>query len=412
MSESTLLPNGYASDYPFLAVDPTTASDQLTKIAAERSMTRVSMPYGGEAWAINRHSAAQSMLTDPRFVRRPFRTREREVPNYFEFPQFLIDTLQFDDPPEHTKLRRLCQVAISPRRVKALRDGTTEYANYLLDEMEKKGDSANLIDEYALQLPIQVLSELLGVRPEDREKFMHWATVLFDLGTLPEEEVKKSFNETRDYMLDLIAERRREPREDLISALANARDKDDTLTDEEIIPIAMILIVAGFDNTANMIGTGVHALLNNPDQLAILLADIDGTIESAVEEILRHGSFATGKPVGAGGGLVPFIATEDVNIEGIVIKEGEAVFIDPNGVNHDAAVFEHPAEFDVTRKDNPHMMLSYGLHYCLGAPLARMEVQVAIAELFKRFPHLKLTGEVDYNYEILTQTMTELPVSW
>lgn len=412
MTETTAPAEGPPSDYPFMPMPAGAAVQRMQDIISDRPMTKVNMPIGGEAWAIHRHSVAREVLTDPRFVRKPFRERERDVPGYVQFPSFLLDTMQFADPPEHTKLRRLVQVAISPRRVKVLHDRTVSFARSLLEEMASRGNHGNLIDAYGMQLPILVLSELLGVPAKDRDQFIEWSGAALSVGTMDEAEVKRNFEELYAYLMQLIAQRREKPEEDLLSSLANARDKDDSLTDAEIMPIAMILLVAGFDNTANFIGTGVHALLCNDDQRALLLEDIDGRINTTVEEVLRHGMLAEGRPVAGGGGFVALVATENVELDGVTVKKGEAVFVDPNSVNHDQNVFAEAEKFDITRRENPHMMLSYGLHHCLGAPLARMELQIGIAEVFRRFPELKIDGEVEHNYTVITQPMTVLPVSW
>ncbi|MGK8509645.1 cytochrome P450 [Nocardia asiatica] len=214
------------------------------------------------------------------------------------------------------------------------------------------------------------------------------------------------------YMTDLIARRRIEPREDLLSSLANARDKDETLTDAEILPIAFVLIVGGFDNTANFLTTGVLSLLRSDEHRELFLTDPDGLAPTAAEEVLRHGGFMMGSPVSGGGGLVPFVATDNVVIDGQLIAAGEAVSIDPAAASHDPDAVADPGRFDITRKDNPHLMLSHGLHHCLGAPLARMELQVGLAELFKRIPDLRLAGEPEVRRDVLTQPMTALPVTW
>jgi cytochrome P450 len=194
--------------------------------------------------------------------------------------------------------------------------------------------------------------------------------------------------------------------------LANARDKDDTLSDDEILPIALILIIGGFDNTANFICTGVLSLLHHDEQRALLLTDVDGLMPTAAEEVLRHGSFETGGMAGGGGALVPFVAAEDVEIDGQLIAAGEAVMIDPTAVSHDGIAIPDPERYDITRENNPQLTLSYGLHHCLGAPLARMELQVGIGELFKRLPQLRLAGEVTHNRDHLSQPMTRMPVTW
>ncbi|KLL95458.1 cytochrome P450 [Rhodococcus sp. IITR03] len=400
------------TSYPFAAVPPQDAVQRYVAISAERPMTKMTMPIGGDVWVIHRNAAARDMLSDPRFVRKPFRTGERAVPYFVEFPDFLKSTIQFEDPPHHTKLRKLVQKSISPKRVRAMRESAVEFANELIDEMVDKGAPANLVSDYAVALPIQMLSNLLGVPPEDRPKFQKWSAATLAVANMPEDEVVQNMTELFMYLSALIEDRRKNPREDLLSDLANAPDKDDSLTDGEILPIAMILIVAGFDNTANFICSGVLSLLKNPDQLAVLLEDVDAVAPTAVEEILRNGRMSIYDTVAGGGGLVPFVATEDVEIDGQVIAEGEAVLVDPASVNHDAVAVSDPGTFDVRRKDNPHLTLSYGLHHCLGAPLARMEMQVAITELFKRLPGLRLAGEAVVDNDNLTQPIVDLPVIW
>ncbi|MEV0354854.1 cytochrome P450 [Nocardia sp. NPDC050697] len=400
------------TEYPFAPVTPAEASARYHAIAADRPMTKMTMPFGGDAWIIHRNAAAREMLSDPRFVREPFRTGERVTPYFVEFPEFLRTTLQFEDPPHHTKLRKLVQRSISPKRVKAMRDSAVEFANHLIDEMVAKGSPTNLVNDYAVALPIQMLANLLGVPPEDREKFQKWSSSTLAVANMPEDEVVANMTELVVYMMALIDERRKNPREDLLSDLANARDKDDSLTDAEILPIAMVLIIGGFDNTANFLCAGVLSLLRNTDQLEIFLRDPDEAAPLAVEEILRHGRMAQGDKIAGGGGLVPFVATEDIELDGQLVARGEAVMVDPGSVNHDGVAFEHDEVFDIKRSTNPHLTLSYGLHHCLGAPLARMEMQVGLAELFKRLPGLQLEGEAVVDMDNLTQAIVELPVSW
>ncbi|MBF6245565.1 cytochrome P450 [Nocardia elegans] len=400
------------TEYPFEPVPPKDAIDRYRAIAADRPMTKMTMPFGGDVWVIHRNAAAREMLSDGRFVREPFRTGERVVPYFVEFPDFLRTTLQFEDPPHHTTLRKLVQRSISPKRVKAMRDSAVEFANHLIDEMVAKGAPTNLVHDYAVALPIQMLANLLGVPPEDRPKFQKWSSATLAVANMPEEEVVANMTELVVYMMALIEERRKSPREDLLSDLANARDKDDSLTDGEILPIALVLIIGGFDNTANFICAGVLSLLRNPDQLELFLQDPDGMAPTAVEEILRHGRMALGDKVAGGGGLVPFVATEDVEIDGQLVARGEAVMVDPAAVAHDGVALEHDDVFDIRRSNNPHLTLSYGLHHCLGAPLARMEMQVGLAELFKRLPGLKLHGEAVVDNDNLTQPIVDLPVTW
>jgi len=399
-------------EFPFAPRPVPEAIAHLGRLVADRPMTKMTMPYGGDVWLVHRNSAARTVLGDSRFVREPFRTGEREVPFFVPFPDFLRTTLQFEDPPQHTRLRKLVQKAISPKRVAAMRASAVAFANQLIDDMVAKGGPRDLVPEYSLGLPIEMLSNLLGVPSADRDKFERWSASTLAVAGKTEDEVAADMAELAAYMTNLIGRRREQPQDDLLSALARARERDETLTDAEILPIAFLLIVGGFDNTATFLSTGVLALLRNDDQRDVFLADPDGLAATTAEEILRHGGFALGNPAGGGAGLVPFVATEDVVVEGQLITAGEAVSIDPSAAGHDPAAVDDPGRFDITRKDNPHLTLSYGLHHCLGAPLARMELQVGLAELFKRLPGLRLAGEPVFSRDVLTQPMTSLPVTW
>jgi cytochrome P450 len=400
------------TEYPFGPLPAPEAVEHFRRVMADRPMTKMTMPYGGDVWLVHRNRAAKEILADRRFVREPFRSGERAVPFFVPFPDFLRTTLQFEDPPQHTKLRKLVQKAISPRRVRDMRASAVAFANELIDGMLERGGVRNFVAEYAVSLPVEMLSSLLGVPSSDRDKFERWASSSMAVAGKTEQEIAVDMAELAGYMTELVAQRRKDPRDDLLSSLAHARDKDETLTDAEILPIAFILIIGGFDNTANFLTTGVMSLLHNDEQRALFLADPDGLAPTAAEEVLRHGGFELGNPVGGGGGLVPFVATEDVVVDGQLIAAGEAISIDMTAAGHDPEAVEDPGRFDITRKDNPHLTLSHGLHHCLGAPLARMELQVGMAEIFKRIPNLRLAGEPVIRRDVLTQPMTDLPVTW
>ncbi|MFI0354933.1 cytochrome P450 [Actinomadura sp. 9N407] len=401
-----------AAPYPFPPTEPEDAVEQYRRVIADRPMTKVMFPFGGEGWVVHRHQAARELVGSPKFARGPFAQGELEVPFFVPFPDFLKTTLQFADPPDHTRLRRLVAKAFTARRVARLREGTQRIADELLDGMVEHGSPANLVELFSLPLPIRVISELLGVPVSDRDRFIDWSKSTLATSGMTAEEIAAAGTELYVYLSELIAARRAEPRDDLLSALAGAGEQDDSLTDGEILPIAMLLIVGGFDNTANFINLGALSLFRNPDQLQALLADVDRVVVTAVEEILRHGHFAVGEQAGGLGSLVPYVATEDVEIDGTLIRKGEAAAIDPASANHDPTVFDAPAAFDITRENNPHLTLNHGVHHCLGAPLARMEMQVALGTLFRRFPALAMAGEPEYASEFLTAGIHVLPVTW
>ncbi|GIH73596.1 cytochrome P450 [Planobispora longispora] len=397
--------------FPFGPVSAAEGMEIIRALHADRPMTRVSFEYGGDAWVIHGYEACRQMLEDRRFVRKPFHDG-RVVPYAIEFPEFLTKTLQFMDPPDHTRLRRLVAKAFTMRRVEKLRPSTEALAHRLIDEMTAGRASANLVEAYALPLPIQVIGDLLGVPPEGRTDFVKWSHALLSTSGMAEETVIEHAASLFMYLSELITARRSQPQDDLLSALAAAQEADDRLTDGEIVEIAMLLVLGGFDNTANFMEQGVMSLLLNPEHRAYLAEDVEARIGPAVEEILRHAGMEMGKEVEGRVGLVPFAAAEDVELAGVMIKQGEAVMVDLGSANHDDRAFDDPGRFDLARKHNPHLTFSHGLHRCIGAALATMELQVGIGVLLKRLPGLALAGDPVYLEGVLTGGMTELPVTW
>ncbi len=319
------------TSYPFAAVPANEAVQRYIAIAADRPMTKMTMPIGGDVWVIHRNAAAREMLSDP-----PIRARAlpdgctagtllRRVPGLPEVddpvrgsaaPHQTSETrAEVDFPPEaRARDARIC------RRIRQPSDRRNGGEGHVGESGERL--RRGVADPDAVEPDRRS-------PPEDRPKFQKWSAATLAVANMPEEEVVQNMTELFMYLMALIEDRRKNPREDLLSDLANAPDKDDSLTDGEILPIAMILIVAGFDNTANFICSGVLSLLRNPEQLAVLLEDVDAVAPTAVEEILRNGRMAIYDTVAGGGGLVPFVATEDVEIDGQLIAEGEAVLVDP-----------------------------------------------------------------------------------
>lgn len=383
-------------EYPFPPMPAAAALQAMRRVREDRPMTRVAFPHGGDAWVVHRYSALKKVLEDSRRFRRAA-LRDRAVPFFAQFPDFLKKLIVFMDPPDHSRLRRLVSQAFTPRRVDGLRRTTQAIADRLLNGMAAKGSAGDLVADFALPLPIEVISHLLGVPLSDQGRFVRWSKALVSTAGLSAAEVGAAGEALQDYLLALLARRRADPADDLLSALASVVDAEDRLSDLEIMPVAMLLIIGGFETTAAAIAGGVNALLRHPDQLAILMADIDGVIPSAVDEILRDSPFRQGILVDAFSST-PFIAVEDAEIEGVLIRAGEVVAPDFMSANHDEAAFDAPDRFDVLRATNRHMTFGHGIHFCLGQLLARMEMQVAIAALFRRFPDLALDGEAVFPF--------------
>ena len=337
------------------------------------------MPGYGRVWIITRYADVRAALTDPRLakdVRRwpgGGRSRPSEAAG--------IDAhMLHRDPPDHTRLRRLAQKAFTPRRA-ALRPCAEETAAGLLDQLAaERGSVVDLLDRYARPLPITVICELLGIPVADRE----WIKVTVTAYDDPAEHQRVE-QELAAYFTELIAAKRAQPGDDLVSALILARDDADRdvagLNAAELLSMVYLLVMAGFDTTVNLIASGTLALLTHPGEMTRLRAD-PALLPAAVEELLRFTS-----PVNHANDR---FTTEDVSIGGVVIPAGEWVIPAISSADRDPARFPGPDRLDLGRDTSGHLAFGHGVHHCLGAPLARMEAEVALGALLARFPGLSL----------------------
>ena len=373
------------------------------RLRESRPVAPVRVPDYGRVWVITRYADVRAALTDPRVVNklRPWPGRS--------FPDDVHALLNID-PPDHTRLRSLLQKAFTPRRAAQLRPRTQEIAAGLLDEMADRGDVVDLLDGYARPLPITVICELLGIPVADRGWI--WVTVTgYGRGG---EELRRVPRELAAYFAGLVAARRAEPGRDLLSALVRAHDTaadtagDDgagaALTATELLSAAYHLVMAGFDTTVNLIASGTLALLAHPGELARLRQD-PALLPAAVEELLRFAS-----PLNH---VTARFTTEDLPIGGVVIPAGEQVLIAISSADRDPARFPEPDRLDLGRDTSGHVAFGHGIHYCLGAPLARMEADVALGALLARFPDLALAvppQELRWRPVSLIHGLESLPV--
>lgn len=369
-------------------------------------IVRVRAANGAESWMVLSYPVVKQLLGDHRLGREAL--VKENVPYRAAFPDYLKSTLMFTDDPEHARLRKSVAKWFTARRVEQLRARTIATAHRLLDEAEQAGGSVELIEAYAAQLPIDVLVNLLGADETMTSSFLEWTRIL--MGTAPQDPsiVSAAHEACATYLRAEIRAKREAPGEDLLSAMAAIPVGPDSMTDDEILSVAMLILLAGFDNTANTIGSGVYALLGHPEELERYLADVEGGTAALSEEILRHGRQSMGSGLTVAG--VPFIALEDIEIADVTIRAGDFVTANRNAANHDGEVFDEPLRLDVTRSPNPHFGLSHGIHHCLGAPLARMELQVAFSVLFSRYPKLALDGKPTYLPDTISQPILTLPV--
>ena len=315
----------------------------------------------------------------------------------------------FMDPPDHTRLRALVQKAFTPKTVESLRPRVQELVDELLAAALERG-SMEVIEDLAYPLPVRVISELLGVPHDDHDRFKGWSKEMAraldpDFATPPDveerrEQAAKAFVE---YFQALIAERRRQPRDDLLSALIAAEDEGHKLSEKELLSTLILLLVAGHETTVNLIGNGVLALGRNPDQLARLRND-PSLARSAVEEVLRYDP-----PVQ----FTARVALDDIDVDGTTLPKGGQAILLIAAANRDREQFADPDVFDVGRQDNRHLAFGLGAHFCIGAPLARVEGQVALAAMATRLADLELAIEQpEYKENIVLRGLAALPVTF
>ncbi len=357
------------------------------------------------AWTVVRYADVVGCLTDVRFSAER-RTGEAGLDAHNpDTTERLARSMLVSDPPDHTRLRALVQKAFTPRMIEQLRPRIIAVVGELLDRMSQKSGGVDLIGDLAYPLPVVVIAELLGVPAEDRVKFHAWSAVLAaNLDPLVPESVASQVEDAREalhtYLRGIIAERRRAPRADLISALVAVEEQGDVLSEPELVNMCTLLLIAGHETTVNLIGNGMLALLRHPEALARLRADAS-LITSAVEELLRFDS-----PVQ----LTARIATERVELGGQTIEKGHWILPLLGAANHDPAQFSDPETLDLSRTPNNHVAFGRGIHFCLGAPLARLEGQIAIGALVRRFPNLSLAGEPVRRNQITLRGLVTLPV--
>jgi cytochrome P450 len=368
-----------------------------------------SRPMG--AFVLTRHADISAVLRNPAFLSdgrkhpRAKKLQEQAVRQGLAAPEdFATQPMLTTDPPDHTRLRSLVSRAFTPRAVEALRPRVEHLVDEMLDRCEEMG-SFDVIEEIAYPLPVIIIAEMLGIPPEDRAQFKSWSDDLaktVGMSSIEEQmKARAARHALRAYLEPIIAERRREPREDLLSALVAAENEGDRLSIDELHATVMLLLVAGNETTTNLIGNGLLALLHHPEQLERVRAHPE-MMGMAVEELLRYDS-----PVQ---GTSRFTLT-DTEVNGRPVSAGQELFLMIGAANRDPHQFRDPDTLDVGREDNKHLSFGNGIHYCLGAPLARIEGPAALAALVRRFPRMRLaTDKLDWGDNIILRGLRSLPV--
>ncbi len=364
-------------------------------------------------WFVTDYAVSTALLKDNRLGHELLSVMTREELGWTEPPASQMPLVEmqrgwmlFRDPPTHTRLRMLVHKAFTPRMIEQLRARIQSVTDSLLDAAQAEG-KLDVVADLAVPLPVMVIADMLGVPESDRELFRNWSRDLaYTLELTDSQEIYEmgaratvSFSA---YLRDLANERRKQPQADLMSALVAAEDAGDKLTEQELISTCILLLVAGHETTTNLIGNGLFALLRNPEQLAKLRAN-PALGKTTIEELLRYDS-----PVQ----MTSRAALQDVEFKGQHIRKGTQVSFMLGAANHDPAQFEQPGTLDITRDPNPHLSFSNGIHYCLGAPLARLEGQIAIQTLLQRAPELTLLEDnPTYRETWVLRGLHSLPVS-
>ena len=369
-------------------------------------------PNGTTIWYITRYDDVLAVLRDEtNFCKDPRNTgiptvsgsASRKTPMH----RLINENMLFSDPPDHTRLRSLVSQAFTPQRIEQQSSFISDVTNDLIDRLQF-AQEVDLINSFALPMPVFVISRLLGIPDEDRDDVALWSQAIISPGSrnLNYSARKQRVQAFIRYLNQIFAQRTAEPQDDLISALIHAEEAGDRLSDFELSSMVALLLVTGHETTVNLIGNGALSLLQHPDQLALLQENPD-LWNSAVEELLRYAG-----PVETS---TSRWACQDIQFGGKLIRRGDLVRVVLASANHDPAQFSAPEELRVNRTDNRHLAFGYGAHYCLGAPLARLEARIALRTLFERLDGLRLSSpgdELAWRAGVLFRGLERLPIQW
>ena len=376
--------------------------DVLSKLREIAPVREVDLPEGGSTWLVTRYADVRAAFADARLAKDWRATlppeQRADAPG---LPAPAGQMMLLRDPPAHTRLRRLVVQAFTVRRIAALRPRIEAMAGALLEELPTDAP-VDLVASYAVPLPMAVICELLGVPVVDRDAFAQWSNTMIDEG--PDEAKHQASASLAAYLYELVARKRVEPDDALISGLVTASDEGDHLDDDEVVAMGMLLLIAGHETTANLVANSVYALLADPD-LRDRLAGSRDQMPAAIEELLRWGSPVANAPMR--------FAAEDIELGGTTIPRGAMVTLSVAAANRDPDRFDAPEVYDPERDKSGHLAFGHGLHFCLGASLARLEGEVALAALLDRFPHLVAGGDLrdlTYRRSVLVHALTALPV--
>ncbi len=391
---------------PLRRTCPFAPPPEYATLREQAPITKVRLYDGSAAWVVTRHAQARALLTDPRLSADPHRAGFPIVEPGHEGLRHQ-EHLPFVkmDPPRHTPYRKMLIGEFTVKRLSAMRPAIQRIVDRLLDELATRTGPVDLVEAFALPVPSMIICELLGVPYADHDFFEQRARTAIRRGSTPE-QVQRAFMDLIMYLDKLLRRKDRAPGDDLLSRLVVEQERTGALSHNEIISVATLLLTAGHETSANMISLGTLTLLRHPEQLAALRAD-PTRMPGVVEELLRHLSIADTVPTR--------VATEDIEIDGQVIRAGDGVVILIAAANHDERAFPDPATFDPLRAARHNIAFGYGIHQCLGQNLVRVELEIVFNSLFARFPNLRIAvpeEELPFRHDAELYGVWELPVTW
>jgi cytochrome P450 len=376
---------------------------ELTDLLANRPVAEIAFANGATGFLVTRYADVRQVLIDPRFSRAAAAANEKASDR--GLAMVAADSILGLDPPEHTRLRRLVAGAFSARRVEGLRPKVADLVDELLTQVAAMPRPVDLVATFSLPLPVRVICELLGVPAEDQHIFHEWSdTIMSDVEPA---ELRAALGELGEYFIKLIAAKRAEPGDDLMTALIAARDEGDRLSEKELINLGFGLLIAGHETTANQINMFLLTLLHFPEEYARLAASPE-LVPQAVEELMRF------VQLGEAGGM-PRVTTEDVELSGVTIPAGSVVLASMAAANRDESMFADADRLDLSREIAQHLGFGAGAHHCLGAQLARMELQEALGGLLRRLPGLHVAvpdSQLRFKKGMTLRSLETLPVTW
>ncbi|WP_116202388.1 cytochrome P450 [Amycolatopsis circi] len=389
--------------YPF-DMHETSVSETYHQLQRDEPMSRVQLPFGEQAWLATKYADVKLVSADPRF--------SRELAQGLDQPrmrrQQMGDGIMGMDPPDHTRLRRLVMKAFTARRLEAMRESVRILTHELIDAMIENGAPGDLVEDLARPLPVTVICNLLGVPKEDHTIFREWTQALVSDATAKGDVLDVYGDQLDNYVAQLVAQRREDPTDDLLGALVYARDAGDKLSENELISIAGAgLLTGGVETVSSALPSFIFTLLTQPELLAQLRAQPE-IMPTAVEELLRWVPINTAA-------MFARYAREDIRIGDVVVRAGDPVLPALHAANRDPEVFANPDVIDLTRSPNPHVAFGHGPHHCIGAQLARLELQEALKAILERFPELRLADGRDgvkWEYGVIVRGPSLLRVAW